>query len=170
MFNVIAKPNDWSKTVRTASSKEVLDSKTPSEIARYEFWTAFTDYMLNKPSKLFRPQSPSYDHWMNIAIGRTNFKICLLLNNREQKITVQLYIENDWEKKNFDILFNYKDEAEKKLGPLDWRRLDGKKSSTINLYNKCIFTDKDNQESLFLWFKENTEKFITFFQPIIRAL
>lgn len=170
MFNVIAKPNDWSKTVRTASSKEVLDSKTPSEIARYEFWTAFSDYMLNNPSKLFRPQSPSYDHWMNIAIGRTNFKICLLLNNREQKITVQLYIENDWEKKNFDILFNYKDEAEKNIGPLDWRRLDGKKSSTINLYKKCIFTDKNNQESLFIWFKENTEKFITFFQPIIRTL
>ena len=127
--------------------------------------------MANNPSKKFRTQSPSYSHWMNIAIGRSNFQICLLLNSREQKITVLLYIGDDIDKKNFDALLAYKDEAETAIGEtLDWRRLDGKKTSTVDLYKKCDFTKKSSQAELFEWLKEYTERFVTFFKPIIKKL
>ena len=112
IFNVIAKPNGWSKDVRTSSSQTSNEKRTEAELYRYEFWSAFCEYMLNNPSKKFRAQSPSYNHWMNIAIGRSNFQICLLLNSREQKITVQLYLGDDMNKKYFDALLVYKDDAE----------------------------------------------------------
>ena len=129
--------------------------------------------MKNHPSEYFHTQSPSYDHWMNIAIGKGDMHIALLLNTREQKVGIQLYLWNDAEKKYFDAIAKYKDEAEKQIGhSLLWRRLDGKKASTIDLYKKCKLKVKgaSEQETIFAWFREYTEKFIVFFKPVIKEL
>ena len=169
MFNVIAKPNGWSKDVR--SSQTSSEGRSEGEIFKYEYWSAFVEYMNSHPSKLFRTQSPSHDHWMNIAIGKGAMHIALLVNTREQKATIQLYIWDDAEKKYFDVLVNYKDDAEASIGQkLTWRRLDGKKASTIDLYKKCDLTSASGQEEIFAWYREYTEKFISFFKPIIKKL
>ena len=169
MFNVVAKPNGWSKDVK--SSKASGEGRSETEIFKFEFWSAFNEYMKNHPSEYFHTQSPSYDHWMNIAIGKGDMHIALLLNTREQKVGIQLYLWNDAEKKYFDAIAKYKDEAEKQIGhSLLWRRLDGKKASTIDLYKKCKLKSASEQEAIFAWFREYTEKFIVFFKPVIKEL
>ena len=169
MFNVIAKPNGWSKDVR--SSQASNDNLTGGEQFKFDFWTAFREYMSNHPSKYFKPQGASTSHWMNIAIGRSGFQISLLVNTKEQRVTVQLYLTDDSEKKYFDALYEHKDEAETSIGvKLDWRRLDGKKASSIDLYKKCSITGAEEQEVIFAWYKEYTEKFISFFKPLIKKL
>ena len=171
VFNVIAKPNDWSKSARSVSSQKSMDNKTDAEKFRYEFWLAFNEYMNDNPSKLFRPQGASDNHWMNIAVGTSKATICLLLNQRDNILTVQLYLNDDKDKKKFDTLYTIKNQAEVAIGsPLEWRRLDGKKSSTIDLYKHCEVTDKSNQNEMFAWFREYTEKFVSFFKPILRKL
>lgn len=169
MFNVIAKPNGWSKDVRSSQSSS--EGRSDGEIFKYDFWSAFVEYMNNHPSKLFKTPNPSHDHWMNIAIGKSFVHIALLVNTREQRVTIQLYLWDDIEKKYFDALVKYKDEAAEKISPeLTWRRLDGKKTSTIDLYMKCDLKNPSAQEEIFNWYKEYTEKFITFFKPIIKKL
>ena len=169
VFNVIAKPNDSSKSARSASSQKSIDDKTDTEKFRYEFWLSFIEYMNDNPSKLFRPQRASDNHWMNIAIGTSKASICLLINQRDNKITTQLYINDDIEKKLFDALLVYKEKATSEICQnLDWRRLDGKKSSTIDLVLNCDLSDKSKHNELFEWLKVNTEKFIMFFKPILK--
>ena len=169
IFNVIAKPNGWSKDVK--SSKGTSEGRSETEIFRYEFWSAFNEYMKNNPSGYFHTQSASYDHWMNIAIGKSDMHIALLLKTKEQKVCVQLYLWNDAEKKYFDELFKYKAEAEKQIGhALEWRRLDGKKASTIDLNKKFNLKNPSEQDAIFAWLKEYTEKFAGFFKPIIKEL
>jgi hypothetical protein len=108
---------------------------------------------------------------MNIAIGRGGFQISLLVNTREQKTTIQLYMPEDADKIFFDALLSHKDEAEATLGvKLDWRRLEGKKASSIDYSQGFKVTDPDKQEEIFAWYKEYTEKFISFFKPIIKKL
>jgi len=169
IFNVIAKPNGWSKDVKNSHTNS--EGRSEGENFKYDFWSAFVDYMNNNPSKLFRTQSASYDHWMNIAIGKGSMHISLLLNTREQKVTIQLYIWDDADKKYFDALLKYKKEAADRISlDLTWRRLDGKKASTIDLYKSCNLKDPSEQEEIFSWYKEYTEKFITFFKPIIKKM
>lgn len=171
VFNVIAKPNDSSKSARSASSQKSIDDKTDTEKFRYEFWLSFIEYMNDNPSKLFRPQRASDNHWMNIAIGTSKAGICLLINQRDNKITTQLYINDDIEKKLFDALLEYKEKATSEICQnLDWRRLDGKKSSTIDLVLNCDLSDKSKHYELFEWLKVNTEKFIMFFKPILKNI
>jgi hypothetical protein len=169
MFNVIAKPNGWSKDVRRSQSSN--EGKSEGEVFKYDFWSAFVEYMNNNPSKLFKTQSASHDHWMNIAIGKSWVHICLLINTREQKATIQLYIWDDAEKIYFDALLPYKAEAADKISlDLTWRRLDGKKASTIDLYKKVNLKNPAAWDEIFSWYREYTEKFITFFKPIIKKL
>lgn len=171
VFNVIAKPNDCSKSARSASSQKSMDDKTDTEKFRYEFWLSFIEYMNDNPSKLFRPQRASDNHWMNIAIGTSKAGICLLINQRDNKLTTQLYINDDIEKKLFDALLEYKEKATSEICQnLDWRRLDGKKSSTIDLVLNCDLSDKSKHYELFEWLKVNTEKFIMFFKPILKNI
>lgn len=127
--------------------------------------------MSNNPSKLFRTRSASYSHWMSIAIGHGAVHIDLLLNKREQKATIQLYMWDDAEKKIFDSLIKYKDEAEEQIGEkLSWRRLDGKKASSIDLVKKFDLNNISKRDVIFAWYKEYTEKYITFFKPILKNL
>ena len=152
VFNVIAKPNDWSKSARSVSSQKSMDNKTDTEE--------------------FRPQSASDNHWMNIAVGTSKASICLLLNKRNSLLTVQLYLNDDKNKKMFDALFSNKDQAEEAISvDLQWRRLDGKKSSTIDLCKHFDdVTDKSIQKEMFSWYKEYTEKFVQFFKPKLKNL
>lgn len=171
IFNVIAKPNDSSKSARSASSQKSLDDKTETERFRYEFWLSFIEYMNDNPSKLFRPKSASDNQWMNIAIGTSKAGIALLIDQRDNKITIQLYINDDIEKKLFDALLAYKSQAASEISQsLDWRRLEGKKSATIDLVLNCDLADKSKHIYLFRWFKENTEKYIEFFKPILKRI
>lgn len=170
IFNVIAKPNGWSKDVRSSSANP-SDNWTDTETARYEFWTDFSEYIQNNPSKLFHTQSPSTNHWMNIAIGRSGYTICLLLNAREQKVGVQLYIDDDADKNKFDAIFTNKDRAEASIGSsLEWCRLDGKKASTVCLFYKGDFTKKSQQAELFQWLRQTTEKFVSYFKPVVKNM
>ena len=169
IFNVIAKPNGWSKDVRSSQSSN--EGLSEGKLFNYEYWSSFVEYMKKNPSKLFRTPSASYDHWMNIAIGKGGMHIALLLNKREQKATIQLYIWDDADKAYFDALVKYKDEADEKIGAkLTWRRLDGKKASTVDIYKMSDLGDPAKQEEIFGWYKEYIEKFITFFKPIIKKL
>lgn len=171
MFNVIAKPNDWSKDVRSSSTSKSSEGWTNVETVRYECWTNFCEYMQNNPSKLFHTKSPSNQHWMNIAIGRSGYTICLILNTREEKVGVQLYIDDDAEKQKFDALYLDKDKAEASIGEkLEWCRLDGKKASVINLFHKGDYTKVSQQPKLFEWMRTTTEKYVAYFKPIIKTL
>ena len=169
IFNVIAKPNGWSKDVR--SSQASSEGRSEGKLFNYEYWASFKEYMNNNPSKLFRARNASYSHWMTIAIGHGAAHIDLLLNKREQKATVQLYLWDDAEKIYFDALLKHKDEAEKNIGEkLIWRRLDGKKASSIDLVKKFNLNDPSEREAIFSWYKEYTEKFITFFKPKLKMI
>lgn len=170
MFNLVSKPNGWSKTVRS-NANAANENLTDIQSYRFEYWSAFCEYMNNTPSRLFKTQSPSKDHWMNIAIGRSGFHIALLTNTQEKKATIQLYIVNDQDKVYFDALFAHKEEAENAVGKqLDWRRLDDKKASTIDLSKKIDVRNSANYATIFAWYKEYIEKFIMYFKPIIKTL
>lgn len=170
IFNVIAKPNGWSKDVKRAQSSS--EGLSEGKAFNIEYWNAFIEYMKANPSKLFRTRSASYSHWMTIAIGKTGIHVDLLLDKRKQRATIQLWMSDDAEKEYFDALVKYKDQAEASIGEtLTWRRMDDKKASSIDLYlNDCGITDHDKWNDIFAWYKDYTEKFITFFKPIVKKL
>ena len=138
----------------------------------HDYWEAFVEYMKANPSEQFHTPNATYDHWMYIAIGKGGTNVALLLNKREQKATIQLWTAYDVGKQLFDNLYLFKEAAEKSIGQeLNWRRLDGKKATSIEIYlNDCGITDPSRWNDIFAWYKEYTEKYIEFFKPILKTL
>ena len=170
-FKVVVKPNGWQKRIKATSNQDVGEL-TDTKKAQLKFWQNFSEYMARHQSRLFKPQSPLAQPWMNIAIGRSGFSISLNVNSRENKNTIGLWINTSNPKETFDKMeADHKADSLSLNSPdLDWQRLDNRKQSVIPLSKPFTFTDKTSEQEQFKWFREVTEKYIIFFKPIIKNL
>lgn len=144
MFKIIEQPNDFAKTTKSLASKGNLSE---SQMCRLEFWNMFND-VLEEKGKPFNKHKASTDHWYTVAVGSSQCSISIDLVNKEHKIRVGLWINDN--KDMFDSMYSYKAEIEAAAGQsLDWFRLDDKKASIISLDIKGLnFKKKDNYPEL----------------------
>ena len=143
-FKIIEQPNDFVKIVKAVSKNSDMNE---SQKNRLEFWTQFNE-VVDFQGKPFNKRKATTDHWYNVAIGSSDASISIDLVNKEHKIRVSLWINDN--KDIFDALFQRKDEIETALGfGLEWNRLDNKKASYICTYIKGLdFKKQDNYPML----------------------
>lgn len=139
-FKIIEQPNDFVKIVKAVSKNKDLNE---SQKNRMEFWTKFNEVVDSK-GKPFSKRKATTDHWYNVAIGSSDASISIDLVNKEHKIRVSFWINDN--KDIFDALFQQKEEIENALGfGMEWNRLDNKKASYICTYIKGLdFKKQDN--------------------------
>ena len=129
-FQVIVRPNDWVKSVRSsASDGELSDTKT----RQLEFWQGLREFSKSQTELNLRKPQPQ--HWYDLAIGRADRYLTFTLNSREHTLGSEIYIPDD--KAAFDRLLAHKDEIEKELdmvGKLSWQPLPGKKACRVRLF------------------------------------
>lgn len=145
-FEVIERPNDWSKEIK--KNETVNETKQ----SRYDYWVAFEDYAFNNPSfaNNFKRRKPSMDHWMNFSIGSSACHVAVSQVQKRDELDVELYIRDDSEL--YNSLFENKDDIEDKAGlSFDWRELPDKKASRIVLQKRAQLGNKDAWESQFEW-------------------
>ena len=167
LFNVVAKPNDWTKRAKSAPS---TDGLSPTKIAQQQYWEGFCAYAKAHNAK-FKTQSPLPQHWTNLGIGRSGFWLSARVNSLEKIIGVDLNMDVN-AKENFDILKNnYESAAAEAISSdLIWNRLDDKKVSGITLTTKFDFMDEKSRDAQYAWLCDTLEKFISFFKPKIKLL
>lgn len=170
-FKVIAKPNDWTRSVKKAAAdNEISETK----LRQQEYWTALREYVDNH-GKPFKMQKPLPQHWSNIAMGKSGFHIALTVNSQKKILGISLEINTDSAEDNkqyFDTLKeNFQQLAETAISEnLVWSRLDNKKVSIITLTTDGDFLDKSTHPVQFAWFLDTIIKFDKFFRPKIKSL
>jgi len=168
MFNIVSKPNDWTKQVKRSTSVQPV---TGIKLLQRDYWQALKEYMEENKS-FVRMQSPSSQHWTNIAIGRTSFHLSASVSSRDSTISIWLNITGEQAKENFEKL--YAIAHEKSLvevsNNLFWDKMDGRKMSAVILKTEFNFTDRNNWRNQFAWFKTNLEKYTRFFKPIVAKI
>jgi len=158
-FNIIAKPNDWAKTVKqSASGNAISDLK----LKQQAFFEQLREYGEEHSTAIKSWRNVTAKHWYDISIGSSNAHISLTLNSRGQQVAVELYIPNS--KELFKYLFENKEEIEAKLGyELDWQELPEKKACRVTVIRSGDFLDKELTQELITWLIENTDKFAKVF-------
>lgn len=170
-FKVVAKPNDWSRSVKKATTdNELSDTK----VKQREYWTALKEYVADNGNP-FKMQKPSPQHWCLIALGKSGFHLSLTVNSQKQVVSVLLEINTDNaenNKKYFDSLkSDYESQAAAAISDkLVWQRLDDKKVSLVSLSEKYDFLDENTRKEQFEWFFDTANKFNKFFRPKIKNL
>ncbi len=168
MFNIVSKPNDWTKQVkRSTTSQPATDTK----LLQQEFWQGLKDFMEAKKS-FVKMQNPLLQHWTNVAIGRSNFHLSASVNSRDSSINIWLNIMGEQAKENYDKLYEtaYENSLTEINTDLVWDKMDGRKMSAVMLKAPSDFTDKNDWNNQFQWFKDNLERFTEYFKPKVANL
>ena len=153
-FEVISKPNDWTKAVRnSADIAELTDTK----VKQLEFWNLLKEYAKRGYPKI-RLQKTYPKHWTNISIGNGGAYISLTINSRENLFGTELYVPDN--KELYKQLADHKDEIENELGEkVEWMELQEKKASRIKVSRSGNFEQTEKWEEYFEWMLQETEKF-----------
>ena len=130
-FNVVSKPNDWSRSV--IDVKEL----TPKKRLQEKFWAALMKRLEERRSPV-RPKKPQPQGWMQFSVGRSEFLLETTLQSTKRWICVDLFMTGPDSTAHFRLLDQQRDEIERELGKLEWRALPDRKSSSIRLRRKNV--------------------------------
>lgn len=86
-FNLVVKPNDWSKSVREAASRR--SGLTEGEQAQVEYWTSFGAF-LEESGARFKPPKPYPSNWMSWGLGRSGIQLLAVANAKESMVGVDI--------------------------------------------------------------------------------
>lgn len=170
-FNIVSKPNDWTRSVNQAARRIENESLTEAKTNQLEYWTGFAEFLKSERSPI-RPQKPYPQHWMNFSIGRTGFLLGALLNKPESRIGVELYLSDEDAKAYFGLLSQQKQSIETELGfSMNWLELPHRKACRLicNLENADPM-DQQRWPEYRRWMKERLERLNTVFRSRVRAL
>jgi len=171
-FNIVSKPNNWSKTISQAAKNISEGIESETKAMQYRYWQGLIDYLENNGSKL-RTQDPRPRHWQTFAVGRSHFYIDATVNTRDSRLGIGLKIADKNHAKNFyNLLVLDKEEIEAEMQEkLEWRELpDNTKSEIILFKNNVNLSDDKDWNAQYGWFKTNIEKFDKVFRKRIKKL
>ena len=138
-FNIVSKPNDWSRSVakaaRTLNDSELSETRS----MQLSYWTAFHLVLdsLGGPARGTRKPRPR--SFMRYSIGRSGFHLGTVMIRLKNQIRTELYISGENAKDILRALHQEKDQIERELGyPLAWEELPDRRDSRIGCYLEDI--------------------------------
>ena len=165
-FNLVAKPNDWSKTVRENAGRR--GALTAGEKAQVAYWSGFGAF-LDKRGAKFKPPKPYPSNWMQWGLGRTGGSLQAVVNAKEVHVGVDLNSRDHptW----FPKLIADKNEIEADLGfSFDWQKKAGNKWSTLRVRMKTNTRAPDSWPAAFAWMLKHMEAVDRVFRLRIKDL
>lgn len=96
-FNVVARPNEWTRTVRE------LGEKGAAQRNWVEYWTSFAEFVARKGGPI-KPPRPSPSYWVGWGLGRTGFSLVALVAFRDRHADVRVEMMGSEGKAHFHLL------------------------------------------------------------------
>ena len=168
-FNVVSKPNDWTKTVLQSANRLQAGELSEAERLYLEFWCDFGDLIEKRQSFLHKPK-PSTGNWMPFSIGRSTFRLIAAMSKQKNLLEVHLCLLGPDRKSHFKLLQSRHTEIENAIGPdLDWSELP--KEGRIMLERKGVdVANRQTWPDLQNWLIDKLELFSNVFRPIVKSL
>ena len=171
-FNIVSKPNDWTRSVQRAAEGEITEHKR----TQLAFWTAFRNYMEEKSSIRCHKAYPQ--HWMTHSIGKSGIHLSSVAstsnsetNTDDPEIRVELVLDGKNAKQNFTALEKRREEIERAIGaPLKWHNPEGKNMCRIYIRTNANFLDSKLWPQQQEWLRDKLETFFKVFAPMVRTL
>lgn len=155
-FNIVAKPNDWAKTVKQSATNSPVSDLKLQQQAFFEKVREYGDEHAPhiKSWRKTRPQ-----HWYDVSIGSSQAHIALTLQSTGTKqVTVQIYINDN--KDLFSSLKSQRGKIETELAmTLDWQELPKKKACRIVISREGDFLDEAQAQELLIWMVNTADRF-----------
>lgn len=134
-FNIVSKPNDWSRSVAHAARAIDETELSKTRIMQRSYWEGFNLALDRTRGPVLGSRKPPAQSWMAQPIGRSGFNLAGVTNRPKRQIRAELYISGDSAKSFFSLLKQQKEEVEQELGyPLEWEELPAGRDSRVSIY------------------------------------
>lgn len=167
-FNIVAKPNDWTRSVKVSTtSGEITDTRQ----FQFEYWIALKKY-LDESGTFLKCANPYPQHWLNFSLGKSNFHISATCGVRDSFIRAEVSINEVGSKNRFNMLkTQYEVDAKNQFGEdLTWNELPDAKYSMIYIKKEADVKDRDKWKEQHEWLRQIIEKLDKYFRPKIKDL
>ena len=169
-FNVVSKPNDWSRSTSAAKKAVAEGDLSPTRQMQREYWASVEDVIGNDSGQL-RPVSPNAGSWVGHGIGKTSVSLNMSLNTRDNWARVEIYLSGRTAKIYFDALEKKRDAIEEAYGrSLDWQRLPEKTDARICDSINVNVGDRSDWPRQHRWLASDAQKFYDVFRPFVVEL
>ena len=168
-FNIISKPNDWTRSISQAAGRIEDAELTDIRLKQKEYWGGLKQ-LLDERNFGVHMSKPYPQNWMDLSIGRSGFWLSPCIKTRENKIVIGLIIYGGSIREYFRLLYENKTEIEAEVGiPLIWRELN--KSCRIELIKDNVDPmDEKDWPHQHEWMAESLEKLNRVFRERVRKL
>lgn len=171
-FNIVSKPNNWSKMVTLAARAIDEAELTGTKALQIAYWSGLGSTLMAKGGPLATERKPQPQPWMSYRIGRTGFSINASMVRPKRQVRAELYMSHQNAKAWFHLLHAQKAAIEAELGyPLDWEELPEGQDSRISI----VLDDADPENQADWprqhdWLTQRMTEFHRIFAKRVRAL
>ena len=164
-FNLVAKPNNWSKSVREAAK---AGQHSPAGAIHVAYWASFGKY-LEENGSCFKSPRPYPSNWMGYGVGRSGAGLVIVRNQGQASVFIQTdnWAHPTW----YDKLEAQKESIETDLGfSLVWDARKDKKHSWIGVSLEIDANDEANWPKIHSWMLSNMKSLEATFRPRVVPL
>ncbi len=152
---------------KDAEIKVIKERESSLGQLRIAYWTQLLEDFQNRNFDLFRNVNPVGAGWRSAGATIAQCNYNLIFAQKELRVELEFATSNiEKNKKIFDFFYARKNEIEHKFGqPLEWLRLDAKKSSRIEFILNTDGHNQDLWQSHIAWHLEHIQKLEQAFKP-----
>lgn len=165
-FNVVVQPNEWTRTVQSASRAGA--GPTPVGQMQVAYWAAFGEHLTTSKVPL-RPPKPYPSNWMNWGLGRAGVTLIAFVNAGHISVGVDINSREHpgW----YGQLLADRATVEAATGlALEWEEKPGNKFSTVRCRLELDMRAQASWPQAHQWMAVRLLKLRQAFQPLVRAL
>lgn len=165
-FNVVSRPNNWSRTTQRVASGEIPESS----LKQQRFWEQLSQHLEKRDGNVSLA-APRARAWTRYSLGRTGFHLEAVLNPQAGQIRVELRLTGPDSKAHFGLLESMKDAIEREIdSTLDWAEQPSTKVSRVILPRDADPDDENDWPNQVRWIAETFEKFDHAFRHRVRDI
>ena len=169
-FNIVSKPNDWSRSL-TASRRG--DELTELQKLQSKYWEQFLQYIRIHQKHRNSNRKPRAQHWMTWHSGSRKFRYSTIISPTQRFLRVELIIQNELAQQYLDSLEQQQDEIETKIGDeLVWGDQSPEaQMRRVSYYLRDVdLNDESDWERQHKWLADHLEEFQRVFTPLLAEI
>lgn len=142
-FNLVSKPNDWSRSV--AQAARAIDDTELSDVrsTQVAYWEALNPVLDRLRGPVSGNRKPQPQSWMNYPVGRSEFSLGAVMVRPKRQVRAELYISSKDAKPYLYLLQEQRDAIEAELGyEVEWDDLPSRRDTRVTV----VLPDTDPED------------------------
>ncbi len=144
-FNVISKPNNWSRSVARAA-KAIDDAElTDLKLMQRRYWEGLHQALDSADGPVSGNRKAQPQSWMSYSLGRSNVTLGVSMARPKRRVQTGVYLTGAHAKAFFFLLQRQKTEIETEIGSsLEWEELPDGQDARIARYLDDVDPEDEN--------------------------